>query len=93
MCLGMMANFLTFAILLPLAENIMRRLLTVSIFILLAVCANAQPPDPPGGGGIPCGPPFGEACIPIDGGVSLLVAAGLALGGKRAYDLSRGKKG
>jgi hypothetical protein len=34
------------------------------------------------------GPPFAPVC-PIDGGVSFLIAAGLAFGGKKAYDLSR----
>ncbi len=50
----------------------------------------AQPDIP---GMPPCeeigGPPmpgFGEPCIPIDGGISLLIAAGLAYGGKRSYD-------
>ena len=41
----------------------------------------AQPPPP--GGGPPCWPP---PCIPIDGGVSLLLAAGAAYGGKKIYD-------
>lgn len=49
-------------------------------------------PGPPGGQLPPCeeigipGPGFNEPCIPIDGGLSLLIAAGLAYGGKRAYD-------
>lgn len=38
------------------------------------------PPPPPGGGGPPCWPP---PCVPIDGGISLLLAAGLALGGRK----------
>jgi hypothetical protein len=38
------------------------------------------PPPPPGGGGPPCWPP---PCVPIDGGISLLFAAGLALGGRK----------
>lgn len=37
----------------------------------------------------PCGPPFGPVCVPIDGGISLLIAAGMALGGKKAYDAYR----
>lgn len=41
------------------------------------------------GGPPPCWPP---PCIPIDGGVSLLVAAGAILGGKRALDLRRSRK-
>jgi hypothetical protein len=47
------------------------------------------PGGPPGGGPPPCWPP---PCIPIDGGVGFLVAAGLALGGKKAYDAMKTKK-
>lgn len=59
--------------------------------ILMVSVGYAQPPDPPGGGAPPCGGPFSAPC-PIDGGVSLLVAAGLALGGKKAYDLGKKAK-
>lgn len=41
------------------------------------------------GGTPPCWPP---PCIPIDGGISLLVAAGTLLGGKKALDLRRSRK-
>ncbi len=41
------------------------------------------------GGPPPCWPP---PCIPIDGGISLLVAAGTLIGGKKALDLRRGRK-
>jgi hypothetical protein len=30
--------------------------------------------------------------VPIDGGVGFLVAAGLALGGKKAYDMNKSRK-
>ncbi|MCC6600664.1 MAG: hypothetical protein IT223_08300 [Crocinitomicaceae bacterium] len=64
--------------------------LTLLALILLPLIFTAQPPDPPGGG-IPCGePPFGAVC-PIDGGISFLIAAGLALGGKKALDFNRRK--
>ncbi|PCH85621.1 MAG: hypothetical protein COB88_09645 [Flavobacteriales bacterium] len=45
----------------------------------------AGPPGPPGGGGDP--PCWPAPCVPIDGGVSLLLAAGLAYGGKKAYEI------
>lgn len=50
----------------------------------------AQPPGgpPPGGGGTtgttpPCWEP---ECIPIDGGIGLLIAVGALLGGRKLYD-------
>lgn len=70
----------------------MKRLIYKSLIVaamLVPMIMDAQP-GPPAGGGPPCGEPFGPAC-PIDGGVSLLIAAGLALGGKKAYDLGRKK--
>ena len=70
------------------------------ILLLLAVffISNLElfasgPPGPPGGGGGPpggCWPP--SACIPIDGGISFLLLAGFAYGGKKAYDISKDKK-
>ena len=52
----------------------------------------AQPGPPPGGGpaaGPPCWPP---PCIPIDGGIGLLLAAGALFGIKKTIDLSKNKK-
>jgi hypothetical protein len=57
--------------------------------VLIAPDTKAQP-GPPAGGEPPCGEPFGPPC-PIDG-VSLLIAAGVALGGKKAYDLRKGNQ-
>jgi hypothetical protein len=69
--------------------NTIVRLIVVTAVLTLPLMASAQP-GPPAGGTPPCGPPFGPVC-PIDGGVSLLVAAGLAFGGKKAYDMGRKK--
>jgi hypothetical protein len=41
----------------------------------------------PIGGPPPCWPP---PCVPIDGGISLLAAAGLAYGGHKAWQLRKG---
>lgn len=68
--------------------NLLKNLLALLI-LMIPMILLAQP-GPPAGGGPPCGPPFGPVC-PIDGGVSLLIAAGVALGGKKAYALSRKK--
>jgi hypothetical protein len=75
-----------------LQENIfymqksLRSLVMVLAFIVSGVL-HAQPGPP---SGPPCGGPFGPAC-PIDGGVSLLIAAGLAYGGKKSFDIARKK--
>jgi hypothetical protein len=61
--------------------------LALAAFFVVAI-VSAQVPDPPGGGAPPCGEPFGTVC-PIDGGVSFLIAAGVALGGKKAYELRK----
>ena len=64
--------------------------LILLILVMFAPMFFYAQPDPPAGGGPPCGPPFGPVC-PIDGGISFLVAAGLALGGKMSYNMSRKK--
>jgi len=44
---------------------------------------------PPGGpGGPPCWPP---PCVPVDGGISILVAIGALFGGKSFYDFLKNK--
>lgn len=69
-------------------QKVFAAFLTLALFIMVSV-TSAQPGPPDDGP--PCGGPFGPPC-PIDGGVSLLIAAGLAYGGKKTYDISR-KKG
>ena len=44
--------------------------------------------QPSSDGPNPCFPPA-TPCIPIDGGVGFLIAAGIAYGGKMAYENSR----
>jgi hypothetical protein len=59
----------------------------VLVLMLLSESLFAQPGGGPpfgGGGGPSCWPP---PCIPIDGGMSFLVAIGLAFGGKKLLDL------
>jgi len=67
----------------------MKKLFFILSMLLIGIAAplNAQPPDPGGGGGGPnCFPP---PCVPIDGGLSLLLAAGVAYGGKKIYELNK----
>lgn len=62
------------------------KLLLISGFLIIGLLCSLDSaafdlPDPtPGSGG--CIPPD---CVPIDGGLSLLLAAGVALGGKKLY--------
>jgi hypothetical protein len=69
-------------------NNLIKNIIVLAV-LMIPMLMLAQP-GPPAGGGPPCGPPFGPAC-PIDGGVSLLIAAGVALGGKKAYSMSQKK--
>lgn len=66
------------------------------LFFFIAVSytsfAGGMGPTPPGGGGGPqpgCWPPGNPTCIPIDGGITLLIAAGLAYGGRKTMQLSK----
>lgn len=57
-------------------------ILTVAlVFIGSQILLSAPPPPPAGSPG--CWPP---PCVPIDGGVSLLIAAGAAYGAKKLVD-------
>lgn len=62
----------------------------VFFFALFLFAANESiaggPPGPPMGPP-PCWPP--PCTIPLDGGISLLIAAGVALGGKKLYDFRK----
>ncbi|HHZ65225.1 MAG TPA: hypothetical protein EYN51_06975 [Flavobacteriales bacterium] len=68
-------------------HTLKRHIVTGSFLAVCLFCyelaSAAGPPGPPGGGNPPCWP---APCIPIDGGIGFLIAAGLAYGGKKAYD-------
>jgi len=66
-------------------------LLAIGVFTVLPVMnlIAAGPPGPPGGGGDP--PCWPAPCVPIDGGLGFLIAAGLAYGGKKTYNSLKGK--
>lgn len=69
----------------------MRRLIYTGVLFLLICFAkdmNAQPPNPGGGGNETpnCFPP---PCVPIDGGLSWLLIAGVAYGGKKIFELNK----
>lgn len=61
-----------------------KHLFLAAILVVGAYSAYAGAPPPPGGGTPPpCWPP---PCLPIDGGVSFLIAAAAIYGGKKLYD-------
>ena len=67
---------------------------TLLFLIALSIVNNtfaAVPPVPPvwWSVGPPCWPP---PCVPIDGGLSFLLLAGAAYGGKKVYDISKDKE-
>lgn len=70
----------------------MKKILLMAFFLFLSYQGMALgPPGPPGGGGggggtPPCWPP---PCVPIDGGISLLMAAGAIYGAKKVYDIQK----
>ena len=73
-------------------QNYIKILLTISLIMLACVAlgqpAGGAPPGGPAGGAAPCWPP---PCVPIDGGISFLIAIGAAFGGKKAYDVLKKK--
>ncbi|MGZ3822185.1 MAG: PID-CTERM protein-sorting domain-containing protein [Bacteroidia bacterium] len=63
-------------------KNSSKYILLAGFFMMLSFYAAAIPPAP-GGGAPPC---FPGPCVPIDGGVSFLLAAAAVYGGKKLYD-------
>lgn len=61
-------------------------LLLIVFLTVVTFSALAQAPAPPAGGSSPCFPP--SACVPIDGGISYLLASGAAL----VYGIYRKRK-
>ncbi len=66
------------------------RLIITTCLIAFASCitinAYATEPPPPGGGSAPAPPCWPPPCtIPIDGGISFLITAGVVYGGKKLY--------
>ena len=71
-------------------KKLLKHTLVTALLYMASVSLSAQAPSgapPPGGpSGTPaptCWPP---PCIPVDGGISFLIAIGAAFGGKKAFD-------
>lgn len=56
--------------------------LAIAALLIMSQLAMAQPPPPPSS----------PAAVPIDGGLSLLLAAGAGLGAKKAWDARKAAK-
>ncbi|HWY38598.1 MAG TPA: hypothetical protein VNY73_08570 [Bacteroidia bacterium] len=64
-----------------------KHIFIAGLFVAASYVAQAGPPPPPGGGSTPsCWPP---PCLPIDGGISFLIAAAAVYGGKKLYDYQK----
>lgn len=63
-------------------------LLIMVLLFSLPFMVTAQPPQP-GCDPLNCPSEDPFCCVPIDGGLSLLIAAGIGLGAKKAYDRKR----
>ena len=60
-------------------------LFIISPFLLSTSKGAGMGTGPP----LPCGGPFTPCAVPLDGGISLLVLAGVAYGGKKIYDSTK----
>ncbi|MDA9783040.1 hypothetical protein N9B55_01365 [Vicingaceae bacterium] len=71
----------------------MNKLIAAITFIILIFCYEDSPAQPPGpGGGVDPRPGCDDPpCIPIDGGLSWLLIAGTAYGGKKLYKANKEK--
>jgi hypothetical protein len=67
-------------------------LIAVITVFSVSICLAGPPPPPSGaaaaGSGFACWPP---PCIPIDGGISLLIAAGAIYGSRKLYSNQKEK--
>lgn len=79
----------------------LKRTLILFVFIWISSITFSAPAGGPGGGtGAPngSGPPaagggcWPPPCIPIDGGISLLIAAGAVYGGRKLYQKHKESK-
>ncbi len=62
--------------------KVLKVILTVSLILIVNQVLLSAPPPPPAGSAS-CWPP---PCVPIDGGISFLIAAGVAYGAKKLYN-------
>jgi hypothetical protein len=70
-----------------------KQIIAIMILLTIPLWMTAQPPHPNNGGGTPGPgnvPVGGNPCgAPIDGGLSILLAMGLAYGAKKVYQVRK----
>jgi hypothetical protein len=69
-----------------------KQLITIIIFLSIPMWMTAQDPPHPNGGNVPGSgntPVGGPQGAPIDGGLSILLALGLAYGAKKVYQVKK----
>ena len=73
-----------------LKSNLLPILLLIIIVMVLPLMGISQ--DPPGPGDTGGGNPDDAGSVPIDGGLSLVIAAGVGYGAKKIRDYNKKKK-
>jgi hypothetical protein len=68
-----------------------RTIISLTLFVVLPLLTIADPPPPPGSGGTAPGGGQTPVGAPIDGGFGILLALGLAYGGRKLYDVYKAK--
>ena len=68
--------------------NLLKKVLAICVVVLMMPLSQAFADDP-GGGGVGGDPD--QTAVPIDGGISLLLAAGAGVGAYKAYKLKQQK--
>lgn len=73
-------------------KTALKNLVILGVFLLISgISFGQQPPPPPGGHGFGNNRPPRET--PLGSGLGILVALGLAYGGKKAYDARKDFRG
>ncbi len=69
----------------------MKKFVVYSIFLSFVFYSQGlfSAPPPPPGAAPPCWPP---PCVPIDGGILFLIAAGVAFGAYKLYNIKKTKQ-
>ncbi len=64
----------------------------IAVFVCLSMVVTADPPPPPGDPSTGGGGSGGPVGAPIDGGLGILLAMGVAYGGRKYFQARKSKK-